>query len=215
MFLTFFFRMIQETIQLAGEKAINRGCPSWFVPVSNNSNICKCGESTRGPGRIVQCGPNTNQTLLLVGNCMDYNEKEDVVFIGACPYINHRKGVVDEVYVGPPKNASELNDFLCGGLNRTGVLCNQCQEGLGTAIFSYSMQCLPCMSSGLGWTLYMFLATFPTTILFLVVLIFQVRITSGPMNAYIFACQLMVSAIDFQSSICKGTSPFNRVAVLI
>ena len=200
---------------MAGEKVINHGCPSWFVPVSNNSNICECGESTRGPGRIVQCDPNTNQTLLLVGNCMDYNGKEDVVFIGACPYINRQKGVVDEVYVAPPKNASELNDFLCGGLNRTGVLCNQCQEGLGTAIFSYSMQCLPCMSSGLGWTLYIFLATFPTTILFLVVLIFQVRITSGPMNAYIFACQLMVSAIDFQSSICKSTSPFNRVAVLI
>ena len=61
----------------------------------------------------------------------------------------------------------------------------------------------------------MFLATFPTTMLFLVVLIFQVRITSGPMNAYIFACQLMVSAIDFQSSICKSTSSFNHVAVLI
>ena len=200
---------------MAGKKAINHGCPSWFVPVSNNSNRCDCGEPTRGPGRIVQCDPNTNQTLLLVGNCMDYNEKEDVVFIGACPYINHQKGVVDEVYVTPPKNAFELNEFLCGGLNRTGVLCNQCQDGLGTAIFSYSRQCLPCMSRGLGWTLYVFLATFPTTILFLVVLIFQVRITSGPMNAYIFACQLMVSAIDFQSSICKSTSSFNHVAVLI
>ena len=49
----------------------------------------------------------------------------------------------------------------------------ECREGLGTAIFSYSMQCVPCMSSGLGWTLFVFLATFPTTILFLVVLVFQ------------------------------------------
>ena len=91
---------------------------------------------------------------------------------------------------------------VCSGLNRTGVLCSQCKEGLGTAIFSYSMQCLPCMSSGLGWTLFILLATFPTTILFLVVLIFQCRcITSGPMNSYILACQLMVSALNTQPSV--------------
>ena len=151
------------------------------------------------------CDPNTNQILLLIGNCMNYNEEKDVVFIGGCPFVN-QKGDVDGVYVKPPQNASELNQFLCGGLNRTGALCTQCQEGLGTAIFSYSMQCLPCMSSGLGWTLYVFLATFPTTILFLFLLMFQVHITSGSLNAYIFASQLMVSAINF--SITFETTSF-------
>ena len=188
---------IQKPVKFAGEKPINHGCPSWFVPVSNNSNRCKCGEPIYHRGRMVVCDPNTKQTLLLIGKCMDYNEEEDVVFIGECPFVN-QKGVDREyVYVKPPRNASELNQFLCGGLNRTGALCSQCQEGLGTAIFSYSMQCLPCMSSGLGWSLYVFLATFPTTILFLFLLMFQVRITSGPLNAYIFACQLVVSAITW------------------
>ena len=175
--------MIQKPVQLTGgEKPINHGCPSWFVPEGNNSNRCKCGEPMQHPGRIVLCDPNTKQTLLLIGNCMDYNEEKDVVFIGGCPFVNQRGGV-DGVYVKPPQNVSELNQFLCGELNRTGALCSQCQEGLGAAIFSYSMQCLPCMSSGLGWTLYVFLATFPTTILFLFLLMFQVRITSGPLNA--------------------------------
>ena len=188
---------IQKPVKFAGEKPINHGCPSWFVPVSHNSNRCKCGEPIYHRGRMVVCDPNTKQTLLLIGKCMDYNEEEDVVFIGECPFVN-QKGVDREyVYVKPPRNASELNQFLCGGLNRTGALCSQCQEGLGTAIFSYSMQCLPCMSSGLGWSLYVFLATFPTTILFLFLLMFQVRITSGPLNAYIFACQLVVSAITW------------------
>ena len=190
----------------------NHGCPSWFVPVSNNSNRCKCGEPMHHPGRIVVCDPNTNQTLLLIGNCMDYNEEKDVVFVGGCPFIN-QKGAVDGVYVKPPKNVSQLNQFLCSGLNRTGVMCSQCQEGLGAAIFSYSMQCLPCMSSGLGWSLYVLLATFPTTILFLFLLMFQVRITSGPLNAYIFACQLMVSAVNF--SITFETTSFIHVVVLI
>ena len=143
---------------------------------------------------------------------MDYNEEKDVVFIGGCPFVN-QQSEVDEVYVKPPQNVPELNEFLCGGLNRTGVLCSQCQEGLGTAIFSYSMQCLPCMSSGLGWTLYVFLATFPTTVLFLLMLMFQVRITSGPLNAYIFACQLIVSAINWSITF-ESTSVFIHIVVL-
>ena len=97
---------------------------------------------------------------------MDYNEEEDEVFVGECPFIN-KQAEVQGMYVKFPQNVSELNSFLCSGLNRTGVMCSRCQKGLGTAIFSYSMQCLPCMSSGLGWTLYVFLATFPTTILLL------------------------------------------------
>ena len=204
-------RMIWKPVQLAEEKPINRGCPSWFIPVSNKSNHCKCGEPIHHPGRIVLCDANTKQTLLLIGNCMNYNEEEDVVFIGECSFVN-QKGDVDGVYVKPPQNVSELNQFLCGGFNRTGVLCSQCQEGLGTAIFSYSMKCLRCMSSGLGWTLYVFLATFPTTILFFFMLMFQIRITSGPLNAYIFACQLIFSAINL--SITFESTSFIHVLVL-
>ena len=70
--------------------------PSWFVPVSNDSNRCKCGEPINHPGRIVLCDPNIKQTLLLIGNCMDYDEEEDVVFIGGCPFIN-QKGAVDRL----------------------------------------------------------------------------------------------------------------------
>ena len=98
-------------------------------------------------------------------------------------------------------------------------MCSQCKEGLGTAIFSYSMQCLPCMNSGLGWTLFVFLATFPTTILFLVVLIFQCRsITSGPMNFYIFGCQLTVSLVNTQPcvlSVFAVTSPLSIIQYAI
>ena len=189
----------QEVIHAAaGNKSINHGCPSWFIPINNSSDRCKCGEPIQHPGWVVLCDPNTNQTLVQIPYCMDYNEDKDEVFVGECPFINKKE---EGLYLKFPQNASELNPFLCSGLNRTGVMCSQCQEGLGTAIFSYSMQCLPCMSSGLGWTLYVFLATFPTTILFLIVLIFQCRcITSGPMNYYIFVCQLIVSTLNNQPS---------------
>ena len=197
----------QEVIQTAAGKKgrVNHGCPSWFVPINNSSDRCKCGEPIQRPGRVVRCDPNANQTRVRSGYCMDYDKNKDEVFVGKCRYINFTANIYG-VYE-PPQNAATLNHFLCGGLNRTGVMCSQCQEGLGTAIFSYSMQCLPCMNSGLGWTLYTFLATFPTTILFLAVLILQCRcITSGPMNAFILACQLGISTVNYKVNTLKGTN---------
>ena len=186
----------QEVHAAAGNQTINHGCPSWFIPISNSSDRCKCGEPIHRPGRVVLCDPNTNLTLVQTSYCMDYYEENDVVIVADCPFVN-KKAEVQGMYVKFPQNVSELNSFLCSEFNRTGVMCSQCQKGLGTAIFSYSMQCLPCMRSDLGWTLYVLLATFPTTILFLVVLIFQCRcITSGPINSYIFVCQLEVSTLN-------------------
>ena len=203
----------QEVIQTAAaaaaeRKDINHGCPSWFVPISNNSNRCECGKPIHHPARLVDCNPYTNQTQVLLGHCMDYYAEKETVVIGSCLY-SSQKGTVQGSYVEPPQNVTELNDFLCSGLNRTGLLCSQCQVGLGTAIFS--MQCLPCMSSGLGWPLYMFLAIFPTTILFLVVLIFQLRITLESLNAYIFVCQVLASTVNSTRSVFQSILPFNCV----
>ena len=197
----------QEVIQTAAGKKgrVNHGCPSWFIPINNNSDRCKCGEPIQRPGRVVHCNPNTNRTRVRWGNCMDYDKDKDEVFVGKCPYTNFTAN--SQTTYEPPQNAATLNHFLCGGLNRTGVMCSQCQEGLGTAIFSYSMQCLHCMSGSLGWTLYIFLATFPTTILFLAVLMFQCRcITSGPMNAFILACQLGISTVNYTLNTLKDTN---------
>ena len=201
----------QEVVQTAaGNTDINHGCPSWFVPINNSSDRCKCGEPIHYPGRVVLCNLNTNQTMVRIGFCMDYHKGKDIVFVGVCSY---QKGA--SIYAKPPQDAVELNKCLCGRLNRTGVMCNQCQKGLGTAIFSYSMQCLHCMNSGLGWTLYMFLATFPTTILFLVVLIFQCRcITSGPMNAFICACQVIVSTANYSLPL-QDTTLFGVISWMV
>lgn len=62
----------QEVIQTAAaaeRKDINHGCPSWFVPISNNSNRCECGKPIHHPARLVYCNPYTNQTQVLLGHC--------------------------------------------------------------------------------------------------------------------------------------------------
>ena len=94
-------------------QSINHGCPSWFIPISNSSDRCKCGEPIHRPGRVVLCNPNTNQTLVRISYCMDYNEEDDEVFVGDCSFIN-KKGEFQGMYVKFPQNVSELNPWLWG-----------------------------------------------------------------------------------------------------
>ena len=167
-------------------------CPTWFVPVySNGTMSCVCGDSLGG---TILCEEESNVSLLFQ-HCMTYDEVNNSTACIYCPYQNHKPDVQGS-YVKLPQNVCDLNEFMCGRLNRTGLLCSDCKPGLGPVMFSYTLQCLKCLESGYGWLLYMFLATFPTTVMFLVVMLCRIRITAAPINAFIFACQVIVSVID-------------------
>ncbi len=184
---------------LAQERRTMNGdprCPVWMKPKAglNGTVTCDCEDPI---GEIVLCDQSLQTSRLLLGYCMTNNQGEnDSEIVGRCPFSCHRPDF-DHLYVTLPQNNSELNTFVCGGLNRTGLLCSQCKPGLGPAVFSYVHQCLECLDSKYGWLLYIFLATFPTTVLFLVIVFFQVRIlTSASMNAFIFICQVGVNQVN-------------------
>ena len=184
------------------EQACQPECPTWFVPVYNNGTMrCVCVDSLV---EIVLCEQNSNISLHYKF-CMTYNEVNDTTPLSECPYQYHKPDVL-QLYVRLPRNACDLNEFMCGGLNRTGLLCSHCKPGLGPAVVSYTLPCLKCLDSGYGWLLYMFLATFPTTVLFLVVIVCQLRITAAPMNAFIFVSQALVSFINADPHVFTGVS---------
>ena len=145
--------------------------------------------------RKVVCDRNSNSSILQFEYCMTYSEVDNSTVVSNSPYISHRPDV-EGLYVQLPQNVCDLNEFMCGGLNRTGLLCSDCKAGLGPAVFSYTLPCLKCLDSGYGWLLYIFLAIFPTTVIFLVVIFCQIRITSAPMNVLIFTCQVSASMIN-------------------
>ena len=167
-------------------------CPTWFVPVYNNGTMsCVCGDSLGG---AVLCEEESNVALFFQ-YCMTYDEVDDSIACSFCPYQYHKPDV-QGWYMNLPQNVCDLNEFMCGGLNRTGLLCSDCKPGLGPAVFSYTLHCLKCLEGGYGWLLYMFLATFPTTVMFLVIMLCRIRITAAPMNVFIFVSQVLVSWTD-------------------
>ena len=161
-------------------------CPTWFVP---SSKECECGPDFQN---AVHCHYHSNSTLK-IGYCMTHNETSKLTFVGQCPYNTNR----EKTFFHPlPKNVLQLNEQMCDPLNRTGLLCSQCQQGLGPAVFSPYRECLECMDELYGWILYIFMATFPQTILCLFVIIFQINAASPALNGFVLAAQLIINSIN-------------------
>ena len=162
-------------------------CPPWFI---NSTSGCVCDRHYAH--REVVCG--STSTLLYIGYCMTYDSISGLSALGKCPYIA-KYTISDNVYIQLPDNVLNLNEFMCGPLNREGTLCEKCKDGYGIALYSYTLQCKKCWGHGYGWALYYFLELFPITVMYFLVLIFHIRATSSPLSALVFMSQIMVYTI--------------------
>ena len=181
----FLFLFTEQTTAL-------QNCPSWFVPDNSSRTGCSC----QSYFTQVKCG--SDFPLLHLGFCMTYNSSTETTEFGPCPYIAHYNTTisVDHVfYIRLPSNASSLNEFMCGPLNREGPLCEKCKDGYGTALYSYTLECSKCWGHGYGWILYWTLELLPITVMYILVVIFHIRATSSPLSALVFMSQIVVYTI--------------------
>ena len=109
-------------------------------------------------------------------------------FIGRCLYASSKWRI--ELFLN--------NNSMCDDLNRHKILCSNCKEGYGVAIYSGSWYCSPCTLGGYAWLLYIALETVPVTVFFLAVVFFNVRATSPPMTGFILFNQILVTFLRNQ-----------------
>ena len=182
---------IPDDSQRSGWSVVEKQpCPTWYQKTKyryNGVTRCVCGANLGG--RVV-CNDATQETLIIKGICMSYDYTINETVVGQCPFNYHHPDAKD-FYVTLPNDTSELNTFMCGGLNRTGLLCSQCQQGLGPSITSYNRQCIECFDKRYGWLLYITATLIVTTILCFLVMVFQLHVTSAEMNAFVFLCQFI------------------------
>ena len=167
-------------------------CPTWYRETKHNELIrCVCGATLEG---AVVCDYATLAILIFSGFCMSYDETINDTVAGRYPF-NYHNPDTQIFYTTLPNDTSKLNSFICSGLNRTGLLCSQCQQGLGPALLSYKRECVECLDKRYGWLLYITATLFPTTVLCFLVMIFQIHVTSAEMNAFVFLCQFITCAV--------------------
>ena len=108
-------------------------------------------------------------------------------------------------YIKLPDNISELNDYMCGPMNRKGFLCKDCIDGFAVSVTSVGYKCSNCTDVWYGVPLYLVLELAPVTAFYLLILVFQIHITSAPMTSFIMYSQsvMFVFLIDRPSPLEK------------
>ena len=115
-----------------------------------------------------------------------------------CKYYDNKNIRTAEIAL--PTNYSHLNLYICGE-TRKGIVCGICQENYSVHFNSPSYQCKPTgpLRCKLGWLFYVLSEIVPVTIIFISVLIFNIRLNSGAINGFIVFSQLL-NSLDIDAS---------------
>ena len=187
-------------------------CPPWFIQqeiAGDNATVeCVCGPPTDG----IVCNPKTCNTSLHIEYCITYDSATRTQVVGACQFQSNPNFMTTL-----PTHIKELNEFMCGHFNREGQLCGKCKPGYGSAILSLDPMCVNCTTKGYGWGLYLAVEFLPITVFYMVIVIFQVSATSGPLNAFIFSAQIIVTTINVNKTqiLAYSTQPWSQVILQI
>ena len=187
-----------------------QNCPPGFKADNTNSaSQCVCSQNIY-LGSTVYCDINSFNTNLTNGYWMgvlpDNNTRIVVAF---CPshfcYINPNQGSFLL-----PNSIKKLDEFICGRIHRTGILCGGCEDGYGTAVNSETYDCVPCnnTNTAANATYYVLSVYLPLTILFVVIILFNIRLTTGPANAFIIYSQVLSSTFILDA---EGQIPLNTI----
>ena len=107
---------------------------SWHFCVNENCTSFKKSLSND----VVHCSPAGNLSVLDC-YCLTYNTEQGLAETGNCIYnlYRHNGGdLSDPVYHILPKNASKMNEIMCGNIfNRNGTLCGKCKDGYFPQVF--------------------------------------------------------------------------------
>ena len=180
-------------------KIVLLNCPPGFV-YSNDKKQCEClVNHIRQNPAISGCELTSFQAYFDRFYWIGYESDDTVdLLISPCPYRYCYEDHISQGQLLPRvANKTSLDKFVCGNRNRTGLLCGQCIEGYSVALNSPAFTCYRCKYPQLG-TFYLLLSyIIPVSALFYIIMAYNIRMTTGPIGAYLFFSQIISSQYRF------------------
>ena len=165
-------------------------CPPWFF-YNLSTNQCQCYNNNEEGIHCTEAGV----VVVGLGNCVTH-EKNVGTFFAKCFYFQLPHGnVTANGHFLLPSNVSELNDYMCGPMNRKGLVCSKCIDGFGPSVTSFEYKCTKCSDSWSGTLFYILVEFGPITLYYFIILTFRISITSAPMTCFVLYSQIIVYAI--------------------
>ena len=174
-------------------------CPPWYTykDPSKCSSVTGCREPDQLPKELI-CD-DSEGALIQFGYCITYNEHEELFQLNSCHYFHSTDGhsITEQGYVTLPDNISELNGYMCRSMNRKGPLYSRCIDGFGPALTSDAYTCSNCTNTWYGVPLYLLVELLPITVLYFIILSFQISLTSSPMPCFILYSHLILFILQY------------------
>ena len=184
-------------------------CPMWFNYYSLATNDCQCFQF-----QPLICDNNYKHASVDPDQILTYNSHKGLIswIKGRHRYLGGYN-LTKTGHILIPDEISELNSYMCGPLNRKGYLCGECRSGYGPGPFvtSCTNVCHFCQDTWHEIILYLALEFIPITIFYLLILIFQIRLTSAPMTCFIMYSQLIVQGFYEECASQWAPSFFSKI----
>ena len=187
-------------------------CPPGYVPTPtirsvHNSTECVC----KAYNNFIKCLDSYRSRLQRSGTWIGSYTNTSRAVAGNSPYTYNVNISVDL-----PTDLLELNDYLCSNRSQ-GILCSKCISGHGHAINSNIFKCVKCHRSDrkLSWLFFILTEILPVAIIFFILVIFNISLTSGPANAFIFFCQMITTSVALYTSNIPPYDNFRKVYMTI
>ena len=193
--------VLENNAPVVRNKGINFSlaqCPPGFS--LNNDKLCICAANTElSYFQMPLC--REDAALIINGFWAGYIGKmsEETLFVGACTsFFCYYKSnfTVDDGFIKFPisvNSKEKLENIVCTK-HRKGILCGSCIEGYSAFYHSPKIRCYETTSKcSYGIPLYIISELVPVTIVFLFILLLNIRLTSGALYSFVFYAQV----IDF------------------
>ena len=183
-------------------------CPPGYHR-QGHGRTTKCACAYKAYNSIINCTADSNATLQLQGSWIGYsNSSKRQLLAGSSPYTFHKNVVL-------PQDPDDLEEFLCGNYGRRGVLCGECKGGYGPAISSgifHISDCVTCTEKNAkyGWLLFILAEILPTTILFIILAVFNISLTTGVANPFIFFSQMITTSFGLYATSAQPGKTFTK-----
>ena len=172
-------------------------CPPGFMLSDDpprRSSKCKCNPLNYQ--KKLRCDQSDFQSLLQNGYWMGTTpESNGSLVVSLCLPGFCNKNTTADYFLLPP-DISEISTTVCQ--DRKGILCGECIPGYGPAVNRPNYQCVRCngTNNAAHMTYYVLAVYAPLLLLFTGIIVFNVRLTTGPANAFIFYSQIIASTFD-------------------
>lgn len=167
-------------------------CPLGLTLHHNNTITCTCShlfEDKRLYG-IAECIIEISYRVYIWKDHWIGCTGNNTVITGSCPLGYCHSQSVGELKVRVPRTCNSSNEHFPCASNRKGILCGECKPGYTAHYHSNTFVCKECRYGAIGLLIYVTSEIIPVIILFGIILLMKIRLTSGPLQTLILFAQV-------------------------